>query len=399
MQHRSLSSPVLWRLCRSGGFILAWLIVAGCGKNSLPVTTADPNYILHPTSSPDLPPVTTVPVTTSSVSANPVAGTSLAATSTPSTSAVSEGVVQTPGLVGILTKDGVTPPSPSSTSVTGKPVLRQSPQISGCPIFPADNDWNKDISGLPVHQNSQIYIRSIGFNGYIHPDFGENITYGIPYNQVSETVKKVPVRFLYAAESDVGPYPLPPTPLIEYGDDKHLIVLDTKACLLYELYKARLVKGVWNAAAGAIFDLKSNVLRPDGWTSADAAGLPIFPGLVRYEEVMSGQINHALRFTAPNTQNAYIHPATHAAGSDNAALPPMGLRVRLKPEFDISGFSPTAQVLLTTMKKYGLILADNGSSWFVSGVSDRRWQDSILSELKKVPGSAFEAVDTGKVIR
>lgn len=375
-------------------FTLPLLVLSGCGGGNVKISATSTNHSLAPSSSVVLPPITTVPVTAPTPSSSEVVNT----TSTPVPSVTTPGAVPaqnvSPNTI-ISTSSGATP----STSVVKTPVVRPAPTVNSCPVFPADNAWNKDISALPAHPNSQVYIKSIGLDARLHPDFGETITYGIPYNLVSETPKKVSVRFLYASESDVGPYPIPPNPRIESGGDKHLIVLDSATCTLYELYNASLVGNSWRADSGAIFDLRSNALRPDSWTSADAAGLPIYPGLVRYDEVASGQINHALRFTAPRTQNGYIHPATHQAGENNLALPPMGLRVRLKADYDISSFSPSAQVILTTMKKYGLILADNGSSWFVSGVSDRRWNDEYLNELKKVPGSAFEAVDTGKIIR
>ena len=275
--------------------------------------------------------------------------------------------------------------------------------IAGCQIFPADNPWNEDVSNLPVSANSAAYINSIGAAKNLHPDFGENRDYGIPFNIADNSTPKYSVAFDYADESDKGPYPIPARPEIEGGSDQHLLVLQKDECKLYELYDATLNTdrgSGWTAGSGAIWDLKSNALRPEGWTSADAAGLPILPGLVRYEEVSAGVISHAIRFTAPKTQRAYIHPATHfASSSTDAALPPMGLRVRLKADYDLSRLPPQAKVIATAMKKYGMILADNGSSWFFQGAWSGGWNDNDLNTLKSIPGSAFEAVQTGALIK
>jgi hypothetical protein len=276
------------------------------------------------------------------------------------------------------------------------------PKVGDCAIFPADNPWNTDISGYPVHPNSAAYIASIGAAAALHPDFGEDPTYGIPYDVVSASQPKVTITFdAYGDESDAGPYPIPANAKVEYGSDHHVLVVDSAACELYELYDARkdTAGSGWTAESGAVFDLRSNTLRQDHWTSADAAGLPIFPGLVRYDEVAAGAINHAIRFTASKTQRAFIHPATHfASSSTDAGLPPMGLRLRLKADYDISGFDGQARVILEAMKKYGLILADNGGNWFFQGEKGAAWDDDDLNRLKTVPGSAFEAVDTGPLI-
>lgn len=269
------------------------------------------------------------------------------------------------------------------------------PGAPKCKIFPADNVWNKDISNLPVHPASAAWIRSIGFDQPIHPDFGRNLSYGIPYNVTGASTAKVSVDFYYADESDRGPYPIPTHPKIEKGGDRHILIVDRDACRLYELYDVSRVGAAWSAGSGAIWNLSSNALRPNGWTSADAAGLPILPGLVRYDEVARGVINHALRFTAPRTRKYHIYPARHhASDSTDPALPPMGARIRLKSSFDISGFSPKNRVILRALKRYGMLLADNGSSWFISGVSDKRWNDNDLNKLKRIHGSAFEVVDT-----
>ncbi len=279
------------------------------------------------------------------------------------------------------------------------------PMISGCQIFPADNPWNQDISNAPLDPNSANYIAHMNGNTkYLHPDFGSNPSYGIPFTVVPGTQPKVPVSFDYSDESDPGPYPIPADAPIEGGasstGDRHVLVLEKDSCLLYEMYDSHYQSPGWQCGSGAVFDLKSNGLRPDYWTSADAAGLPILPGLVRYDEAVAGQINHAIRFTVQSTQKAFIHPATHYASSNtDPNAPPMGLRVRLKAGYDISGFTGTAKVLLVAMKKYGLILADNGSDWFFTGATDPRWNDTDLNQLKAVPGNAFEVVSSGAIIR
>jgi hypothetical protein len=273
-------------------------------------------------------------------------------------------------------------------------------------LFPATNPWNTDISAYPVHPNSSSFVGSIGSQGHLHPDFGtvwDGAPNGIPYVVVPAGQARVPVTFDYADESDPGPYPIPPDAPIEGGPgstgDRHVLILDPAHSRLYELYDAHKVGSSWQAGSGAIFDLTSNSLRTEGWTSADAAGLPILPGLVRYDEVAGGAINHALRFTVSRTQRGYIHPATHyASSSTDPNLPPMGLRLRLKAAYPISGFPPKVQVILRALKKYGMIVADNGSSWYISGAPDPRWDDDELSTLGQVPGSAFEVVDTGPII-
>ena len=274
------------------------------------------------------------------------------------------------------------------------------------PLFPPDNPWNTDISKYPVHPLSDRYIASIGRNTGIHPDFGttwNGAPNGIPYVVVSGSQPRVPISFYYADESDSGPYPIPPDAPIEggpnSGGDRHVLVLDATHRLLYEVYDAHFSGDHWEAGSGAVWDLTSNVLRPDTWTSADAAGLPMLPGLVRYDEVASGEITHALRVTVSQTQRAFIHPATHyASDSTDPDLPPMGLRLRLRADFNISRFPARVQVILRALKKYGMFVADNGGDWYISGAPDPRWDDDELHVLSEVPGSAFEAVDTGAII-
>lgn len=288
------------------------------------------------------------------------------------------------------------------------PLTRLTPKLpAGFQVFPADNPWNTDISKYPVHPNSANFLASVGLEKNLHPDFGppyQGRPSGIPFELVKGDQPKVPVTFSYPEESDPGPYPIPENAMIEGGGeaegDRHVIVIDTDNAKLYELFHSFKVEGGWKADSGAIFDLKSNKLRPETWTSADAAGLPIFPGLVRYDEVMEkGEINHALRFTVRRTQRGYIHPATHwASSSKDPNLPPMGLRVRLRADYDISGFPKEVQVILTCLKKYGMLLADNGGDWFISGAPDPRWDVEALSAIKRVKGKDLEVVDTGPIV-
>jgi hypothetical protein len=295
-------------------------------------------------------------------------------------------------------------PLPAGANARHRHTLRTA-AAGGCPVFPADNPINEEVATLPESPNSQAYVESIGLEAHLHPDFGNNPSYGIPFEVVGPEQPKVPIKFTaYGSESDPGPYPIPPGAAIEGGGkrghgDKHVLVVQEGSCMLYELYKASRHGAGWKAASGAVFNLRSNALRPEGWTSADAAGLPIFPLLVRYQEVAEGAIEHALRVTVPRTQKGYIHPATHyASSSTDPALPPMGLRLRLKAGYDTSGFSGQALVILQALKRYGLIVADNGSPWYVTGAPSPGWIEASINTLKQVPGSAFEAVETGPVI-
>ena len=321
------------------------------------------------------------------------------------------------------------PPSNCSNAPTGSPTdFSTSPVIpstgTGCPVFPTDNLWNADVSNYCVDPNSDTYIATINQDKqYLHPDFGSDPTYGIPYIVVPGNQPPVSVLFNeYPDESDYGSsgngctvvantsgcYPFPPNAPVEGGSnstgDRHVLTLmadpANKNCTLYEVWEG--VKDAndnnWTAANGAIFNFYSDKLRPDGWTSADAAGLPILPGLARYDEVTAGEIKHALRFTVSQTQAGFIHPATHyASNSTNPALPPMGLRLRLKASYDISSYTGQSLVILTALKKYGMMVADNGSSWYITGAPDPGWDDNDLDQLKNVPGSAFEVVVTGTI--
>jgi hypothetical protein len=277
-------------------------------------------------------------------------------------------------------------------------------------IFPANNPWNTDVSKLKLHAKSQAWLQSVGMDKPLHPDFGtvwNGAPNGIPFVAVSPTQAKSSVPFDYPDESDVGPYPIPSNPPIEGGPnapadaDRHVIMIDAKHKKLYELYQVNsLPGGKWKAGSGAIFDLSSNALRPAGWTSADAAGLPIFPGLARYDEIVElGKLQHALRFTVRRTQRAYVTPARHfASNSTDPNLPPMGMRVRLKANFDTTKFPRLSQALLQGLKTYGMLLADNGGDWYVSGAPDARWDDEALSTLKRVKVRDFEVVDTGPLV-
>jgi hypothetical protein len=288
-----------------------------------------------------------------------------------------------------------------SLPAAGRPL----PGAPHCPIFPRDNPWNQRVDRLPVARQSGAVVSAIGRDAGLHADFGsgryEGRPIGIPYTTVSRAQRRVDVRFQYRDESDRGPYPIPRDVPVEGGrrsdGDRHVIVVDRGRCRLYELFAAYPVAGSrrWRAGSGAIWSLRSNALRPAGWTSADAAGLPILPGLARYGELRRGGIDHALRFTAPRTRRAYVYPARHfASNSGDPALPAMGQRLRLRASFDLAGFPPQARAVLRALKRYGMILADNGSPWFISGAPSRDWDNDELHALGRVKGSDLELVDT-----
>ena len=290
----------------------------------------------------------------------------------------------------------------AATAAWGSPL----PPAKACPLFPADNAWNRRVDTLPVAAGSGATVAAIGATKTMHADFGSGLwdggPIGIPFTVVGKAQRKSTVTFEYADESDRGPYPIPPGVRIEGGPasdgDRHALIVDRDTCRLYELYNLRRVGTRWTAGSGAIWNLRSNRLRPAGWTSADAAGLPILPGLARYDEVARGRIDHALRFTVSRTRRAYEWPARHHASSlTDPALPAMGARLRLKRDFDISGFPRQSRVVLRALKEYGMIVADNGSDWYVSGAPDPRWSNDDLHSLGRVPGSAFEVVDTASL--
>jgi hypothetical protein len=291
-------------------------------------------------------------------------------------------------------------PALGSCQVFPDPPAALSPRA---PSLPTEAAWNQDISKAPRDPRSAAYIAYIDFHGgdHLHPDFGSPRPYGFPYSVVDAGQQLLPIRYTaYGEESDRGPFPIPAKAPVEGGNgsdgDRHVLVVDRSDCKLYELYRAFYVaqpRPHWNADSGTAWDLRSAARRPDGWTSADAAGLPIFPGLVRFDEAASGRIEHAIRVTFESTRNAWIHPASHCAGdTSNPNAPPMGLRLRLKAGYGLANFSGPAKAIAIALKRYGLIVADNGSNWFFSGSSDRRWDDDNLNQLKRIPGSAFEVI-------
>ena len=297
------------------------------------------------------------------------------------------------------------------------------PSLDACPVFPdppaslsprapslpSQAAWNQDISKAPVALNSAATVAYINAQGgnFLHPDFGSPRPYGLPYAVVGEGQRLLPIHYsAYGSESDPGPFPIPSGAPVEGGrrsdGDRHVLVVDRSRCVLYELYRAFFKRGGgarWNADSGARWDLRSTALRPDSWTSADAAGLPIFPGLVRYEEAATGRVDHAIRVTFESTRDAWVHPASHCAGDTaNPHAPPMGMRLRLKASYGLGGFSGPARAIAAALKRYGMIVADNGSNWFFSGTSDRRWDDPNLNHLKRIPGSAFQVVKSAAAV-
>ena len=375
------------RIC---AFALATLLVAAaCDSGD---GAASPTSLVEAGREDD----TTLTTSTSTTSTSTSTSTTLATTTT----ALAPPLTAAPTTVPPLPPSPPAPPPPNTVG--------PGSSISRCPSFPADNYWHADVSGLPPHPNSAAYVANIGPSAGLKADFGSGLwdggPIGIPFVAVSATQPKVNVVFEYDDESDPGPYPIPVNPPIEGGaqadGDRHILIVDTDACRLYELFAAYPANhGAWTAGSGAIFDLNSNAMRPAGWTSADAAGLPIFPGLVRYDEIEAGVINHAIRITVPRTQRAYVWPARHFASSrTDTNLPPMGLWLRLRADFDTSGFSRDARIILEALKKHGAIVSDNGSAWYMSGVPDERWNNDVLQTLRRVPGNAFDAVDTTSLI-
>lgn len=311
------------------------------------------------------------------------------------------------GALGAATVATAAPATIVGGATADQPAVRlrpPGPHIGGCPIFPAAHAWNQEIASAPLHSlSTQIigHIQSIGATS-LHPDFGENPLYGIPFVVVPGTQPLVPIVYdAYGDESDPGPFPIPLDAPIEGGGgggDSHVLVLQQQTCQLFELFVGRRSGSGWIAASGARFDLLTGAPRPIGWTSADAAGLPILPGLVRYDEVAAGLIHHAIRVTFSQTQSGFIPPASHSASNrHDATLPAMGMRFRLSATFDVGAFTGQAKVIATAMQRYGLIVADNGSNWFFQGAPDPGWNDHDLGQLKAIPGTAFEVVDTGPV--
>jgi hypothetical protein len=315
--------------------------------------------------------------------------------------AASLGVTRATAARVIDTADG-----PAVATATADRITPPGPSVGGCSVFPGTNAWNTDISGFALHARSrQIVDRILAVGGdNLHPDFGENPDYGIPYVVVPPDQPMVPIELTeYADESDPGPYPVPLDAPVEGGaqsdGDRHVLVVQQGTCQLYELGVARRTAAGWTASVGARFDLNTGALRPLTWTSADAAGLPILPGLVRYDEVAAGAVRHAIRVTFSQTQRGFILPATHFASSrTDPDLPPMGMRLRLSAGFDIGSLTGQSRIIAQAMQRYGLIVADNGSNWFFQGAPNPGWDDDDLEQLKNIPGSAFEVVDTGPVL-
>jgi hypothetical protein len=371
-----LSSDASFSIAPDGSVALGSPPAAGESATSLPSTVAPPT---GPTAAP-----TTGSTTAAATAAAPGTGTPGPAGQAAGTASPTVPVGPVPSI-----HPGFSPVAPGGQSPSIAPLRTGA---VACTVFPSTNVWNKPVETLPVASNSTTMINAIGASSYVHPDF-DAVGDGIPVNVVTSATPTYTVHFDYASESDPGPYPIPSNPLIEGGSDRHLLSIDFGQCKLWELFDASKSGSAWYAGSGAVFDLRSNALRPDGWTSADAAGLPIYAGLVRYDEILSGTINHALRFTAPSTCG-YIYPATHLTAPPCSNKPPMGLRVRLKASVDISGFGPHVQVLLRALKKYGMLLADNGSPWYISGTPDARWDDDEFHALHALHGSDFEVVDT-----
>ena len=315
--------------------------------------------------------------------------TSSSGASTSSSSGASSGATSSSGKTSSSSSSTSTSSSTSSSTSAGS-----APTASGCPVVTATSPWNVDISGVTVNAADQAYLATMNTGTHLHPDFGS--VYGIPYQYVNNAVTKSPVTFQYASESDVGPYPIPANPIIEQGSDAHLLMIQTDECKIYELYGTSKVGTAWHAGSGAIWGMKTNSTRTACWTSADAAGLPIFPGLARYEEAKAGAIHHALRFTMNSVQQAFTPPASHFAGTKTATnLPPFGLHLRLKASVNIGAATPQAKIVLTALHKYGMFLADIGSDWFIGGSPDPSWNDADLNYLKGLTGSDFEVLPHG----
>ncbi len=356
--------------------LLCWIALgagAGCGASDAPLAIAPP--VSEPPPSPAPPPSDTVPPPPSDTVPPPP----------------SDSVPPPPS-------DSVPPPPSDSVPPSASPALGLNGSFQGRRIFPATDPWNQPVANLPVDPNSSAILERIGLSDRLHPDFGDD--FGIPYIVVPDTLTRSPVHFDYADESDPGPYPIPANPPIEDGGDRHLLVVVAGEYKLYELYNLRQENGAWHAGSGAIFDLTHGTTRPAGWTSADAAGLPILPGLIRYDEVyQQGAINHAIRMTVSRTRRAYIPPATHwASSSTNPLDPPMGMRMRLKATVDESAFSPPMQVIVRALKTYGLIVADNGSDMYITGTADSRWNNAVNDALKTLRASDFEVLTMTGVV-
>ncbi len=327
----------------------------------------------------------------------------------PSTTSIASLSTGTKAPTGSSPANGSPTPAPANPPPVSapRPANGSPTSLGGCTLFPRSSYWYANVSTLPVNPSSAAYIASIGASSGLKADFGSGLwdggPIGIPYVVVPAGQPKVPVTFGYDDESDPGPYPIPADAPIEGGasseGDRHILVVDQTDCTLYETWSTYPAAGGWHAGSGAVFDLRSNALRPAGWTSSDAAGLPVLPGLVRYDEITAGRIDHAIRITVPRTQKLYVWPARHFASSrTDPNLPPMGLWLRLRADFDTSSFPREAQIILEALKQHGAIVADNGSAWYMSGAPDERWNNDALATLRRVPGSAFDAIETSSMI-
>jgi len=298
-----------------------------------------------------------------------------------------------------LADSGTSDPGPPDAGLPDAGQISPVPTIAGCAIFPASSDWNRDISREPADQNSDHYLAAMhASSAFVHPDFGSTPSYGEPSLVVPGSEPRAAMKFLYAGQSEPGPYPYPQDVPIQQGPDLHAVVIDKDRCLLYETYDThRDGNGGFSCGSGAIFNLTTGALRPDGWTSATASGLPLFPGLVRFDEAAElGEIRHALVYTSGTTSHFYVHPATHETGNSTDPLaPPMGLRLRLRANYDTSRFTGVSRVVVVALQRYGMLLIDNGSDFTIGGATDTRWPDPNLEQLKSLPGSAFEAVRVG----
>ena len=370
--------------------------------SATPTLTTSPTRSFTATASFTITPTATSPPPTASATRSSTATRTLSFTPT-ATPSFTFTPTRSPSPSRTATRTPTRTPTATATASSSPTAVgtASGPVLGGCQVFPSDNPWNRDVSADPIDPSSDAYIASINMSAtLLHPDFGSFSGYGIPYVIVPGSQPAVPITFVDSGdESDPGPYPVPPNAPIEGGSDRHVLVLNSASCVLYELYNASkdAVGSGWTASSGAIFDLHSNALRPDSWTSADAAGLPILPGLVRYDEVAAGAINHAVRFTVWRAQRAWVHPATHYGTTTSLTFPPMGTRLRLKASYDISSFTGESRVILTALKKYGMFVADVGTSWYITGATDPRWDDNDLDQMKTIPGSAFEVVQLGTI--
>ena len=405
-------SSISGRLCKCGGFLAVLAAATACGPQGTVTHIAQPTPPAPPSAhspSPDaavtfdaaaIPDIAAGP---SDSSRAPDTALALDAPAAPDTAPAIDSKPMPPPAP---TADAGSPTPPPGLDAAAPSAPRPgSPRIAGCPAFPTDNEWNRPIANDPVDPSSTTYIAAMnGGTSFLHPEFGGNGAQGIPWISVPGSQPRVTMQFEWVRESDPGPYPFPMDAPIEGGPassgDRHVLVLDRDNCKLYETYSAWPGNNAWTASSGAVFDLRSNALRPRGWTSADGAGLPVLPGLVRRDEVLGGRIAHALRFKVARTQKAHVHPATHHASNlTDPNLPPFGLRVRLKADYDLGRFTPAVRVILTALKEYGMFLADNGGDWFISGEVNPGWNDEELRQLNTVPASAFEVVKHAPIQR